>query len=319
MENEHLNNCGQFRAIKDIPLPFHIRVEGESDEEEEEEEEEDQDEEEEDEYRTEGEDEAHAKKSDLDVRGSDRRVSHAYPSTNAGRRSGMVRSKSSQSSFANFINGGHAHGLSNLAGPATGDRHASTSRASLHSTGSSRNNSYPYPGTRQGDELGASRSRTSLGRSVHSNFEQPPVHPFGLARSNSFVEVAVAEAGFKDSVREVIEQDVNRNKFYDRRDFDSKMIDTDSPLWAARPSAPRARSGTGSGSLHGLQSLSLGGAGLDDSGGRVADIDRRSRSQGVSRRKMSIGTRMRQSIFGAPKRGDSDDDDDEDDGLDYPQ
>jgi len=22
MENEHLNNCGQFRAIKDIPLPF---------------------------------------------------------------------------------------------------------------------------------------------------------------------------------------------------------------------------------------------------------------------------------------------------------
>lgn len=305
-----MNNCGQFRAIKDIPLPFHIRVEGESDEEEEEE---DQDEEEEEyEYRTEGEDEIHTKKDDLDAAGADRRVSHAYQSTNPSRRSGMVRSKSSQSSFAKFINGGHAHGLSNLGGPATGDRHASTSRASVHSTGSSRNNSYPYPGTRQGDELGASRSRASLGRSVHSNTEQSPVHPFGLARSNSFVEVAVAEAGFKDSVREVIEQDVNRNKFYDRRDFDSKMIDTDSPLWAARPSAPRARSGTGSGSLHGLQSLSLGGAGPDDGGGRVADMDRRSRSQGVSRRKMSMGTRMRQSIFGGPKRGDSDDDEEDD-------
>ena len=22
MENEHVNNCGQFRAVKDIPLPF---------------------------------------------------------------------------------------------------------------------------------------------------------------------------------------------------------------------------------------------------------------------------------------------------------
>ncbi|KAF9106253.1 hypothetical protein BGX29_010009 [Mortierella sp. GBA35] len=31
LENEHLNNCGHFRAIKDIPLPFHIRVEGDSD------------------------------------------------------------------------------------------------------------------------------------------------------------------------------------------------------------------------------------------------------------------------------------------------
>ena len=36
LENEHLNNCGHFRAIKDIPLPFHIRVEGDSDGEEEE-------------------------------------------------------------------------------------------------------------------------------------------------------------------------------------------------------------------------------------------------------------------------------------------
>ncbi|KAK3811144.1 MAG: EXS family-domain-containing protein, partial [Benniella sp.] len=30
LENEHLNNCGQFRAIKDIPLPFHIHVESDS-------------------------------------------------------------------------------------------------------------------------------------------------------------------------------------------------------------------------------------------------------------------------------------------------
>ncbi|KAF9576416.1 hypothetical protein EC968_008711 [Mortierella alpina] len=319
LENEHLNNCGQFRAIKDIPLPFHIRVEGESDEDEEEDHDEDE-EDEEDEYRTEGEDESHTKKGDFDLKDSERRVSHAYQSSHLGRRSGLVRSKSSQSSFGKMVNGGHAHGLSNLGGSTMGDRHASPSRASVHSTGSSRNNSYPYPGTRQGDESGATRSRTSLGRSVHSHMEQAPVHPFGLARSNSFVEVAVAEAGFKDSVREVIEQDVNRDKFYDRRDFDSKIIDTDSPLWAARPSAPRARSGTGSGSMHGVQSLSLGGVGLEDSSGRVADMERRSRSQGMSRRKMSIGTRMRQSIFGGPKRGDTDDDEeDDDDGLDYPQ
>ncbi|KAF9318710.1 hypothetical protein BGZ91_005111, partial [Linnemannia elongata] len=39
LENEHLNNCGHFRAIKDIPLPFHIRIAGDSDEEEDDEEE----------------------------------------------------------------------------------------------------------------------------------------------------------------------------------------------------------------------------------------------------------------------------------------
>ncbi|KAI3649667.1 hypothetical protein MP228_005299 [Amoeboaphelidium protococcarum] len=31
MENEHLNNCGQFRAIKEIPLPFEIREDNGSD------------------------------------------------------------------------------------------------------------------------------------------------------------------------------------------------------------------------------------------------------------------------------------------------
>jgi hypothetical protein len=30
LENEHLNNCGHFRAIKDIPLPFQIHVESDS-------------------------------------------------------------------------------------------------------------------------------------------------------------------------------------------------------------------------------------------------------------------------------------------------
>ncbi|KAF9975814.1 hypothetical protein BGZ73_000355 [Actinomortierella ambigua] len=36
LENEHINNVGQFRAIKDIPLPFHIRIRGDSDEEDDE-------------------------------------------------------------------------------------------------------------------------------------------------------------------------------------------------------------------------------------------------------------------------------------------
>ncbi|KAF9162628.1 hypothetical protein DFQ26_003381 [Actinomortierella ambigua] len=42
LENEHINNVGQFRAIKDIPLPFHIRVHGDSDDEDEEDDEREQ-------------------------------------------------------------------------------------------------------------------------------------------------------------------------------------------------------------------------------------------------------------------------------------
>ncbi|KAI8887293.1 EXS-domain-containing protein, partial [Backusella circina FSU 941] len=33
LENEHLNNCGQYRAIKDIPLPFKLTERAETDEE----------------------------------------------------------------------------------------------------------------------------------------------------------------------------------------------------------------------------------------------------------------------------------------------
>ncbi|KAG0210962.1 hypothetical protein BGX28_008670 [Mortierella sp. GBA30] len=285
LENEHLNNCGQFRAIKDIPLPFHIRVKGESDDD-------DDDEDDEDENKSGDEDEHRATAGiDSNTKDSDRKGNNFHPSTASLHRPGAVRSTSSQSSFAKQINGGHAHSLSNIGGSATGGHDAITSRASVHSAASSQNLSYQY------------------------NFDQQqPVHPFGTARSNTFVDAAVAEAGFKDSARAVLESEANSNKFYDRRDFDSKIIDADSNTWNTRPGYNRGRSATGS-SILGMQNLSLGAAGGEDNDVRMLDMERRSRSQGLSRRKMSIGTKMRRSIFGPKKRGSDTDDEDEDDEM----
>jgi imidazolonepropionase-like amidohydrolase len=120
-----------------------------------------------------------------------------------------------------------------------------------------------------------------------------------------------------------LEAEANSNKkFYDRRDFDSKIIEVEnsSDLWRRQPrTKDRERSLGGSTSLHGLRAMSADGAmggdgmaggGLDE---RILDSERRAKSQvGVPRRKMSMGTRMRNSIFGRGRgRGQSSDSEDD--------
>ncbi|KAF8949117.1 hypothetical protein BGZ47_010620 [Haplosporangium gracile] len=389
LENEHLNNCGHFRAIKEIPLPFHIRVQGESDDED---------------------DDDNSNNNNHSNRSSNSNINQQYQdpdfvvhqegvfhlhdddqdqeyqdqdghsvdrdsifpqmsmTSSSPRRSGfgiggsgggLVRSSSSQSSFFGaFSNGSHAHGLSSLGssvgagigtsgggGEVRGQNHAaSKSRTSIPSaTSFSQPSRRPYSGMTQ---RSFSHSSTTQGipgggggggemvslktkRSKASLFDTATAaaasnttlhHPFATSRSNSFVDTAVAEAGFTGSQREILEAEANSNKkFYDRRDFDSKIIEVESSsdLWRGQPRAPKERSMIGgSTSLHGLQALSAdgivgrgGGSGLDE---RILDSERRSRSQVVvPRRKMSMGTRMRNSIFGHGRGQSSDSEDDE--------
>ncbi|KAG0073947.1 hypothetical protein BGZ90_011150 [Linnemannia elongata] len=395
LENEHLNNCGQFRAIKDIPLPFHIRVQGESDDEDDEDDNSDNNRSINQQYPHEDPDfvvhqegvfHLHDGDQELEDRGQDGHFADRdsiFPQmsmTSSPRRSGfgvsggggggLVRSSSSQSSlFGAFSNGSHAHGLSNLgssigAGIGTGgggsvageigvagqNREASRSRTSIHSATSLSQPRRPYGGMAQrsfshgtmtqgiaggvGGEraslkpkqsmasLKTKRSRASLHDSVTAGAAASNTslhHPFSTSRSNSFVDTAVAEAGFTGSQREILEAETaSSKKFYDRRDFDSKIIEVDSSsdLWRRQPRAPKERSMTGGAtSLHGLQALSADGAlggvggGLDE---RMLDSERRARSQVVvPRRKMSMGTRMRNSIFGRGRGQSSDSEDDE--------
>ncbi|KAG0308115.1 hypothetical protein BGZ98_009011, partial [Dissophora globulifera] len=158
LENEHLNNCGQFRAIKDIPLPFHIRVEGDT-----------EDEDEDDEMR---EEEANDRRDyephdphdfgnsltpNADTTSFDDEELDVYTDelpASPTRRSGMVRSSSSHSSFAKHINGEHAHGLSTFSGAGVGageghpeglrNSRANMSRTSIYSAASSQTGKSPY-------------------------------------------------------------------------------------------------------------------------------------------------------------------------------
>ncbi|KAK3808949.1 MAG: hypothetical protein JOS17DRAFT_543867 [Linnemannia elongata] len=396
LENEHLNNCGQFRAIKDIPLPFHIRVQGESDDEDDEDDNSDNNRSSNQQYPHEDPDfvvhqegvfhlhDGDQELEDRDQHGHFVDRDSIFPqmslASSSPRRSGfgvggggggLVRSSSSQSSFFGaFSNGSHAHGLSNLGssiggGVGTGDadgggagdvevagqnREASKSRTSLHSATSLSQPRRPYGGVTQrsfshssttqgtagggGGEMASlrtkqsmaslktKRSRASLHDSVTAGaaVSNTSLHqPFSTSRSNSFVDNAVAEAGFTGSQREILEAETaSSKKFYDRRDFDSKIIEVESnsDLWRRQPRAPKERAMTGGAtSLHGLQALSAdgvlggGGGGLDE---RILDSERRARSQVVvPRRKMSMGTRMRNSIFGRGRGQSSDSEDDE--------
>lgn len=433
LENEHLNNCGQFRAIKDIPLPFHIRVQGESD---------DEDEDDDDDNNNNRHHNSHNSFEDPDFVVHQEGVFHQhddddqdlededqeghfvdqasfYPRmsmASSPRRSafsgndgggGLVRSSSSQSSlFGTFSNGSHAHGLSNLgtsvgAGVGTGSGgevgaggvggqtlEESKSLTSIHSAtsfsqprrpyGDIAQRSFSHGNMAQGIHGGGSggemnslrtqrsksslrdtggemnslktrRSKASLREigggemnslkprrsraSLHDTLTGATAaaasnasihhHPFSTSRSNSFVDTAVAEAGFTGSQREILEAEANSNKkFYDRRDFDSKIIEVEnsSDLWRRQPrTKDRERSLGGSTSLHGLRAMSADGAmggdgmaggGLDE---RILDSERRAKSQvGVPRRKMSMGTRMRNSIFGRGRgRGQSSDSEDD--------
>lgn len=185
LENEHLNNCGQFRAIKDIPLPFHIHVEGSSDDEE------DEDDEEENGGLV-GRTNKNGK-SGVTLASSKAVISEEGTSSPNGTTSevpasldkrNMVRSPSALS--------GRTISRSNLEDP------ANSIHNSIHSTGS------------KGDRQPSLRNRSS----------QLPLAPFSLQRSNTFVNDALTEAGLGEDTREQL---ASANKFFDRRDFDSRI------------------------------------------------------------------------------------------------
>lgn len=248
--------------------------------------------------------------------------------------------------------GGDSGGGAGEVGVAGQNSEANKSRASIHSETSLSQPRRPYGGMAQrsfshssttqgiaggvGGEMASlktkqsmaslktKRSRASLHDSVTAGAAASNTslhHPFSTSRSNSFVDTAVAEAGFTGSQREILEAETaSSKKFYDRRDFDSKIIEVESSsdLWRRQPRAPKERAMPGGAtSLHGLQALSAdgvlggggGGGGLDE---RILDSERRARSQVVvPRRKMSMGTRMRNSIFGRGRGQSSDSEDDE--------
>ncbi|KAG0342619.1 hypothetical protein BG000_003226 [Podila horticola] len=195
LENEHLNNCGQFRAIKDIPLPFHIRYEGDTSEQEESDEE--------------------------DSSEQDQRVA----GTTDGQSAKVVPldRKSSRATFKSSSGQGIGTG---------GD-----SRVSVHST----------------------NRRGSLAP--------------GAGRSNTFVDAAMAEAGFNDTQREELQRqtDAAASKFFNRRDFDTKM-DDDGFL---PKTSPRGLSRTRTGLVASPDAMSPSpvGLGLNVEGGGISTFD----------------------------------------------
>ncbi|KAF9434611.1 hypothetical protein BGZ76_007725 [Entomortierella beljakovae] len=182
LENEHLNNCGQFRAIKDIPLPFHIHIEGSSDEEE-------------------IEDDASVTESQSGV---------IRPGSTKSSRDDQLKVVDPERNLSPNFN---ASGPSNL-------RKQSLARSSSSYSGKTVNRS-------------SSAEAVDTGRaSVHSNTSQKDrkqslrsrstlsLVPYGLQRSNTFVDNAITEAGIGEDRKEQL---ATANKFYERRDFDTKI------------------------------------------------------------------------------------------------
>jgi len=199
LENEHLNNCGQFRAIKDIPLPFHIRIEGESDKEEEDEEE------------VEGEEQF---KNDIerpDILESDGGDGTLVITAEEGA-SDLKATEANlkrQQSLARTATVRSGRSIANLGSEGPSD----TSHASLRSAAPS--------------FIGSFRS------GLRKRESQSSGSPFDMQRSNTFVDNAMTEAGFEADRRERL---TAINKFYDRRDFDTKIIETPSEgLFTSRP------------------------------------------------------------------------------------
>ncbi|KAF9206009.1 hypothetical protein BGZ49_003154 [Haplosporangium sp. Z 27] len=168
LENEHLNNCGQFRAIKDIPLPFHIRVEGESDEEETEED----------------------------------QVSAA----DNNERQGTV--KFSDGSQMGALAEGNKPDIKTKLGGATEDAANQLRFSSLTGSSHSVHTTVSSPG--------------GIRPVIKSRPSDASIPPYDQQRSNTLMVDAMTEAGFADDRREQL---VAANKFYGRRDFDSKIAD----------------------------------------------------------------------------------------------
>ncbi|KAG0034316.1 hypothetical protein BGZ82_005786 [Podila clonocystis] len=226
LENEHLNNCGQFRAIKDIPLPFHIRYEGETSEPE------DSDEEDNGE-----EDQGDAGKT------SDQNA-NVVP----------LDRKSSRATFKSSSGQG---------------------APSVHSN--------------------------NIRRSSHA---PPPERP-NVIRSNTFVDAAMAEAGFNESQRVELQRqtDSAASKFFNRRDFDTKMDDDGLLPRTSHRGRSRTRTDLGASPANAMAPSPVG-LGLSMEGGGISTFDLPAAA--TPRQKTNIGARL----FG--RRHDSDDDYDDD-------
>lgn len=226
-----MNNCGQFRAIKDIPLPFHIHYESDTSEPEE---------------------------TDDEGSGS---------------------SEQDQGDKATVDD--------------QGVKVAPLERKSSHATFKSSGG--------QGAADAAGGSRISVYSNNRRGSQAPPPERLGVNRSNTFVDAAMAEAGFKDSQREELQRqaDAAASTFFNRRDFDTKM--DDDGLFIPIRSSPR-RTRTGFSPANALSPVGLG-LNMDGAGG-VSQFDLPAAV--TPRRKPSIGKRL----FG--RRDDSDDEHDDD-------
>ncbi|KAG9065305.1 Xenotropic and polytropic retrovirus receptor 1 [Linnemannia hyalina] len=250
LENEHLNNCGHFRAIKDIPLPFHIHVAEDSDEDENEEEEMDEDAE--------------------DVAAKDN-GSDTEDGEQGGIGSGTDESK-------------QRHHLA-----------ASTSQAS-------------FPVGDISSQTGVIRRPSPKRKPSGSSYSGPP---FGLDRSSTFVDDALGQAGFATEQLEQLAS-TTYNKFYDRRDFESR-IDGDEETYRghkARSNKAPSRT-TASRSTGGL------GLGIDSSVGGTADgarpVEALDATSTKSKRRLGkmLKSEFRRWRDGSDDEDDYDSDDDE--------
>lgn len=236
LENEHLNNCGRFRAIKDIPLPFHIRVTGDSDNEDEDE----------------GAEGMSAKDHDSD--------------TDSGEHDGTGTGQFKPHQYP-----------------------VNSSRASIQSGDAS-----PGAGV-------VRRPTLKRGQSGSSSFGPP----FGLARSTTFVDDALEQAGFASDQLEQLASST-LSKFYDRRDFESR-IDGGEEYYRSH----KARSNKASLPSSGPISVGLG---IDSQGGGGAQAPAGVSSDATSTRtKPRLGNILQSGILAWRNGSDEVDDDDSDD------
>ncbi|KAF9953799.1 hypothetical protein BGZ72_005133 [Mortierella alpina] len=225
LENEHLNNCGQFRAIKDIPLPFHIRVEGDTDDEEE-----------------------------------------LYESEDEDGLESEERAALQGQEGMEVIDADSGSGSSST-------QKASDTNESL--------DEQPLVGSSP-DQPPVAPPGLEHRRTVKRSRTHAKAPRFGIERSTTFVENAMAKAGFDDQRAQL----KAASKFYDRRDFETRTIDSVEDLIRTTSRLTRAATKAARGGAPAAQvQHGRGPADADDQGG--------SGEAGPSMgRRMTLGKRM---------------------------
>jgi len=287
LENEHLNNCGQFRAIKDIPLPFRIRVEGDSDAEEEEVEEEE--------------------------------VEEVHETLEPDQRKSLS---------AEGIDSGAAVPISNSSTPSRQLSRQHSQAHTIQSIGNASRTSFPSPGSgprRRPSRASPSPRPSSSALSALSALVEGT--PMLVPRSRTFVEDAMVEAGFGDHQREHLVGGLNSIKFYDRRDFDSKIVDVPEILLSSKRRPLRSSASTSALAVDTTPMQSSSGTSpLTGLGMEYPSLTNQSSGSGsgglkspstpvslVPRRRETMGNRVKAGLFGSSNDDSDDDEDDEED------